>query len=305
MPARKECLAEVRAEEARATRDEGGRHRGDASDRCGRTCLSPSHGTETACRSRTWPTPFVVFMTPRSGSSWLIDLLDSHPRIAAHAQLFIVGDRAPPDYGSRDVPRFEATLDESRGHGRATLLVRRVRFLNRLFDRRPGAQTVGFELMYLQASSHTGLVPYLAARRAQVVHLVRANALDQIVSYEAALARNVFRARRGDVVPEVTVRLDAPTLPARLESMESEVVQAQRTLARYRLPVVEVVYEHLAVATEDELARVVSFLGVEPTDWQAESSLVGANRLPRDELIENIDEVAAALASTRFAWMLD
>ena len=216
-----------------------------------------------------------------------------------------MGDRTTPDYGSRDVPRFEATLDESRGKGRATLLVRRVRYLNRLFDRRPGVQAVGFKLMYLQASAHTGVVPYLAVRRARFVHLVRTNALDQIVSYEAARARNVFRARRGDVVPAVTVRLDAPALPARLESMESEIAQARRTLARYRLPVLEVVYEHLAEATEDELARVVSFLGVEPTDWQAESSLVGANRVPRDELIENIDEVAAALAGTRFAWMLD
>jgi len=250
------------------------------------------------------PTPFVVFTTPRSGSSWLIDLLDSHPRVAAHAELFLVGDRTPPDYGSRDVPRFGATLDESRRYGRPTLLVRRVRYLNRLFDRRPGVQAVGFKLMYLQASAHTGIVPYLAARRARVVHLVRANALDQIVSYEAALARNVFRARRGDVVPEVTVRLDAPALPARLERMESEVADARRTVARYRLPALEVVYEDLADTTGDELTRVVSFLDVEPTAWQAESSLVGANHATRAELIENLSEVRTALAGTRYEWML-
>ena len=250
------------------------------------------------------PTPFVVFTTPRSGSSWLIDLLDSHPCIAAHAELFLVGDRTTPDYGNRDVPRFEATLDESRRHGRAALLVRRVRYLNRLFARRRGVQAVGFKLMYLQASAHTGIVPYLAAQRARVVHLVRANALDQIVSYEAALVRNVFRARRGEVVPEVTVRLDPPALPARLEKMESEVADARRTLARYRLQALEVVYEHLAETTADELARVVSFLDVEPTDWQAESSLVGANRAPRTELIENLSEVEAALAGTRYEWML-
>jgi len=261
-------------------------------------------GTRPRAARERRPTPFVVFTTPRSGSSWLIDLLDSHPRIAAHAELFIVGDRTTPDYGSGDVPRFEATLDESRRYGRGTLLVRRVRYLNRLFDRRPGVQAVGFKLMYLQASAHTGIVPYLAARRARFVHLVRANALDQIVSYEAARARNVFRARRGDVVPEVTVRLDAPALPARLEKMESEVADARRTLARYRLPALEVVYEHLAETTGEELAGVVSFLDVEPTDWQAESSIVGANHVPRAELIENLSEVEAALAGTRYEWML-
>jgi len=173
-----------------------------------------------------------------------------------------------------------------------------VRYLNRLFDRRSGVPAVGFKLMYLQASAHTGIVPYLAARRARAVHLVRANALDQIVSYEAALARNVFRARRGDVVPGVTVRLDASALPARLESMESEVAQARRMLARYRLKVLEVVYEDLAEATGDELTRVVSFLDVGLTDWEAESSLVGANRVPRDDLIENLSDVEAALAGT-------
>ena len=58
----------------------------------------------------TKPTAFVVFTSPRTGSSWLIDLLDSHPRIAAYAELFLPGDRSTPDYGSQDLPRFEAAL---------------------------------------------------------------------------------------------------------------------------------------------------------------------------------------------------
>ncbi len=187
---------------------------------------------------------------------------------------------------------------------RRSLLPRRVFYLNRLFAARPGIDAVGFKIMYGHPRVHAGLMPYLAVRRARVVHLVRANALDQVLSWETSVARSLFRARRGDVVPEVTVRLDAPALPTRLEKMESEVADARRMLARYRLPALEVVYEDLADTTGDELTRVVTFLDVEPTAWQAESLLVGANRATRAELIENLSEVRAALAGTRYEWML-
>ena len=38
------------------------------------------------------PTMFVVLTTQRSGSSWLVDLLDDHPAVTAYAEMFRVTD---------------------------------------------------------------------------------------------------------------------------------------------------------------------------------------------------------------------
>ncbi|MEP7223761.1 MAG: hypothetical protein ABI783_02220 [Actinomycetota bacterium] len=86
--------------------------------------------------------------------------------------------------------------------------------------------------------------------------------------------------------------------------MERAAADARTTLRRYRIPHVEVTYERLAKAPVAELARIVASLGVEPREWQVESSLVRMNRRPRAELVENMNEVEATLAGTRFAWML-
>ena len=250
----------------------------------------------------TSPTLFVVFTSPRTGSSWLIDLLDSHPRIAAYAELFLPGDQTTPDYGSLDTPRFEATLE---GRRRITLVPHRLAYLKRLGQPRPDRDAVGFKLMYGHPHVHPGLLPYLSARRARAVHLVRENALDQIVSWETSVARGLFRAHGTDHVADIAVRIDTTALETRIEEMERAAAGARTTLRRYRIPRLEVTYERLAAEPTKELARIVSFLNVEPAEWHQESSLVRINRKPRAELIENVHDVRAALAGTRFAWMLD
>ena len=99
----------------------------------------------------TKPTAFVVFTSPRTGSSWLIDLLDSHPRIAAYAELFLPGDRSTPDYGSQDLPRFEAALTP---RWRITRVPARLRYLRRVFAARDGVGAAGFKLMYGHPEVH-------------------------------------------------------------------------------------------------------------------------------------------------------
>lgn len=257
---------------------------------------------ESQAERRGRPIPFVVFTAPRSGSSWLVELLHGHPRIEAYAELFLPGDRTTPGYGGRDLPRFEAVLAARRRRGPA--LLRRIAYLNRVFAHRPGVDAVGFKLMYGHPEVHPGLLPYLALRRVRAVQLVRANLLDQVLSWETAVARQQFRARRGERVEPVAVRLEPGALVERLERLERANERGRRTLRRYRLPALEVEYGRLRASTEDELARITTFLGVAPAPREVEPEHVRMNRTQR-ELLENADEVEAALAGTRFEWMLE
>ena len=248
------------------------------------------------------PTRFFVFTSPRSGSSWLVDLLDSHPRIAAYAELFLPGDRTVPTYGNLDLPRFETTLAPRR---RLSLVPARIGYLNRLYATRPGVDAVGFKLMYGHPRVHPGVLASLTLRRARAIHLIRSNTLDQIVSRETAQARGLFRAHEGEDVRPVAVRVDTRGLVDRLRTMEDAVDDARKTLRRRQIATLEVVYERLRESPENELDRILPFLDVERSAWSPASSLVRMNTGALADVVENLAEVAAALAGTRFAWMLE
>lgn len=250
------------------------------------------------------PRTFVVLTTARSGSSWLVDLLDSHPGIAAYAELFLVGTRDPAIYGSRDVPRFEATLELGRRSTSSSLVLRRNAHLARLAVAHRGLQAVGFKLLYSQADVHPGLYPWLALRRARFVHLVRRNVLDGVVSWEAATALGRYLFKDGEAIPRVRLRIEPNDLLERLMEREQAVERWRRRLARLRLRVVEVVYEDLLDRRDEELARILRFLGVERGSASFTTSLVRSTPVRTADAIENYEEVRAALVGTRFEWML-
>lgn len=248
------------------------------------------------------PTPFVVLTFPRTGSSWLIDTLDSHPRVVAYDELFY-GAGGAPGHARSDLPNFVHYRSRSPWARRLGVL-RRLTYLRTVYRDRPGVRAVGFKLMYVQARSHPGLLSLLAVRRVRAIHLSRRNLLDAAVSYDLARSTGVFHPRRGEAVPRALVRLDAAQLVARLEGMELDIARARSWLARFRFPRIEVVYEELAARTKETLGEILRFLAIGPTADGLDSQLVR----PTDEhslrRVENPEEVRAALAGSRFEWML-
>jgi LPS sulfotransferase NodH len=238
------------------------------------------------------PTPFIVFTNSRSGSAWLIDTLASHPAIAAHGELFHPNERGVPTYGTADVPYFQTYLESTRGRLRPARLYHLSRYLSKLYSGGGhGLGAVGFKLQYVQAWAHPGMWQYFALRRVRVVHLSRANMLDALLSYQSAKVRRQFHPRRGEPIPDVTMRVEADDLYARLEEREQKLSRA-------------VVYEDLVRSRAEMLSRVLGFLGVEPDPRALDSAFVRINTRPKAELVENLDELRTQLAGTRFEWML-
>jgi hypothetical protein len=92
-------------------------------------------------------------------------------------------------------------------------------------------------------------------------------------------------------------------LRRRLEEHEFAIARARARVLYYRLPWIDVYHEELVGRSEETLERVLEFLGVEPRADDLESSFVAVDDVPRAEVLENLDEVRAALEGTRFAWM--
>ena len=80
---------------------------------------------------------------------------------------------------------------------------------------------------------------------------------------------------------------------------------ARSWIRNLRLPYTEAFYEELTGVRQDEkLARLLAFLGVEPTVAELSSELVRMNPADHRKLIANYDEVRHALVGSRFEWML-
>jgi len=250
------------------------------------------------------PTTFVVLTTQRSGSSWLVDLLNDHPGVAAYAEMFRVTDTTVSDYGATEVPRFEAVLSRGNESTSKALVGRRYLYLRDLERAHPGAQAVGFKLMYDQTRDHPGLMSLLVLRRTRFIHLVRRDLLGGILSFDRAEQRGRWRYHEGDAIPGARVRADTSGLLRRLDERELEIERFRRRLRRLPSKVVEVAYEDLSERCDEVLQRVLRFLGVTPSTTELTSSLVRSAPVRSSEVLENPDDVRAALMGTRFEWLV-
>jgi LPS sulfotransferase NodH len=248
-------------------------------------------------------TRFVVLSTQRSGSTWVVDMLTSNPRVVAYSELFMHGGEGTPKWGQeQSLPYWQTFSREQRG-GRLARPYWLWHYLGRAFEERPGVDAIGFKLMYSQLTRISKpLMPSLWLKRVRIIHLIRRNALDVVLSKEAGAARGgKLHARAGEDVERVRIRLQTDDLLRRMTLHERAIEGARVRFKRVGLPYREVVYEELA---DDErgFGPLFEFLGVEPAP--VSSSLKKVNPTVHEELIENYGEVREALNGTKYAEQL-
>ncbi len=260
-------------------------------------------GAARRSRDLAQPTPFVLVSTRRSGSTWAADMIGSHDEVTCYGDIFsITGSSGQPPLRT-DLPWFFDTL----GHLRRFAFARPIvgwRYANRVFRGEGEIRAVGCKLAYGQFRILPWLLVYLAVKRVRVVHLVRRNKLDHLLSIESAKARGRYHAYVGERVTNPPVRLDTTTLVKWLDREEYRARRTRRMLALLRVPVFEVGYEEL-LRQPERYAAVLSFIGVEPAASDLRSRLQKWNRAGYRESIANYEEVRATLRGTKYFDLLE
>ena len=240
---------------------------------------------------------FIVLTSARSGSTWLVDILNRHESLCAHGESF------NPDIPDHDKdpnsPEF-VDSDEFAGSPRP---ISTIRFLKRYF---PAGQARGFKLLYGHARKFPEVILYSAARRAKVVHLIRRNQLDVLISLAVVYqhlktwaVRDTTRIRRA----EIQVDLDPAGLVSSLNHRYRIIRIARVFLRMTRQPHVEVFYEDLS-AGEAAFHPIWEFLGVEIPTTTIESDLKKIQTRSHRDVIGNYPQVKAALAGTAYEKLL-
>jgi LPS sulfotransferase NodH len=220
-------------------------------------------------------TKFILLGHARSGSTLLICSLSQHPNIHLFGELFnTVEDERHRSFRSglrfpqsARAPGDDVTVNETDfyryGDDGAEFLRRHV-----FYEHAHAPLAVGFKLFYQQARTTSGarrVWHYLRAHpEVRVVHLLRRNLLESLLSLRIALATDEWARPRGQQTPPAP----APRLhlsPAECAGYFAR-IERQRESARRRFkahPVLEVEYERDLCGRFGETVREVeSFLGV-------------------------------------------
>jgi LPS sulfotransferase NodH len=254
-------------------------------------------------------TPMIVLATQRTGSSWVQEMLNSHSGVKVYSELFLAEARGRPMWEPSDV-EFVNTYWERRAR-RPRRLTRHywtVAYLRRLFDQ-PECEAVGFKYMYDQVRRSPLVLPYAAARRVRVVHLIRRNLLDALISSERALHTGIYHMANDQRAPipwapstldQSKIHLDPASVLAELTRRARERQRVRAWLRATRTPSLEVEYE--ALATDPRRFRpILEFLGVRrPDAGDLHSGLKKLATAPRADMVENFGELRAALVGTPF-----
>lgn len=240
---------------------------------------------------------FVLLTSSRSGSTWLIDRLNMQPGVEAHGGLFHDRRRVRPAIAGRDdYQRFI----EVYGSSHRMRPYRVFAYLNQLY-RKP--QTVGFKLMYTHLRRHPELFAYLVAHRVKIVHLVRRNHLDVLVSEELARLLGTSHAQVGMKVEIPPVYVDPATVVERLLKRSRNAKIARGLLKLTPCPFIEVTYEAL-LEGEREFERIGKFIGLSKWNAQGQTNLAKRGTGRHSEAIANYEEVQGALTSTPYYSLL-
>jgi len=245
-------------------------------------------------------THFVVFTTQRNGSTWLMSVLNGLEGVAAQGELFLPRPRSPETRWDSEfaLPRY---VEAKRQHGS----VRPLSVFNYLSALYQDGSTVGFKLMYSQLRRYPEILPYLMKERIRVVHLVRRNHLDVLISF--AIKREIGKAHilaPEDRPSDVEVELDTRSLMRDLRKLELKHAFGRRVLKLARLNHIEVAYEDL-VADPAQFDGVRKFLGIPADQSVPPSNILKTRTGNQRQVVANYADVQAVLQGSKFAHLLE
>jgi hypothetical protein len=159
--------------------------------------------------------------------------------------------------------------------------------------------------MYSQLRAFPEILPYMMRKRLRVVHLVRHNHLDVLISF--AIKRKIGRAHLltpEDRPKDVSVDIDPTSLLRDLRKLQFKHSVGRQLLRVSKLNHIEVAYEDL-VESQSHFDDVLAFLHVS-ADGQPPLSHIFKTRLAsQEQIIRNYEEVKRVLETSQFAALLE
>lgn len=229
---------------------------------------------------------FVVLAVPRTGSNLLCTLLDSHPEILCHHEVFN--------------PQGIFLSLSQRHLGEPIALEQRdqrpLEFMEMIWDTGKGYHCVGFK--WTLGQSDTVLQAVCRDERVKKIVLRRRGRIKTFVSETIAQATDQWEVydRQELVQPRPRIRVDCEKLHDHIARNHRFYDQLVDTLEECAQPYIELFYEEVLEPAEHE--RILRFLGVTDSQLPLNAASVKQNSTNLQETIANFSELEASLQGT-------
>lgn len=244
---------------------------------------------------------FVVLTTNRSGSEWIISTLNNFPGVSAHGELFLPRPRILK--GKWDAEFAYKRFVETKFKTWIMRPFSVFSYLHALYSM-PGK--VGFKLMYKQLGLYPEILVYFMKHRTRILHLVRRNHLDVMLSYAVKAKIGQAHLLVGQSAPEkLQVELDTQNLVKQFAWLQRQQNLARKLLQWSKLPHLEVAYEDMVQDQTQYFERIGDFLSIDAGSQLPRSPLTRIRKGPHRDIISNYDQVKQALADSKFVSLLE
>lgn len=225
---------------------------------------------------------FVILFQGRTGSTWLVSMLNEYPRIWCQGEQFYY---LKQDGASAQHEWMRSAI--------SPLLVGRT-------------AAKGFKTKYLDILDPEGFSEILREMSCRVVYLYRRNRVKAVVSVlrasrlrQATDSSNLYDEKhRLD-----PLRIDPETFHRLLKKREAQDRNLAMYIEKLKIPVHLLTYERLLVNTEIAMGDLFSFLGVRSWAVQGNTLKITSDDLSKDIL--NFDELRSSYVGTFYQSMFD
>lgn len=236
---------------------------------------------------------FVILSYARSGSTWLVNTINNIPGVTCYDELFTLKAEMY-QAGGQGFPRY---LDWQKSQKRPFLW----NYLNSIYQ---GKDNSGFKLVFHQVKANPGLVPYAIAKRLAVIHLIRRNILDVVLSLLSAKKRGKFHYKENEKLPELQpFQVDVEFVVRRIKKNQQNIEDSKKMLKLLPLHSLEIAYEDL-VANTDHFRPIWELFGVDFAESPPQSQMKKIVKNPLHNIV-NHEELRRALNNAGFGHFLE
>ncbi|HEY5049186.1 MAG TPA: sulfotransferase [Rhizomicrobium sp.] len=243
---------------------------------------------------------FMITCAARTGSTMLVNFLQSHPQITCHMEIFnprrVEGFFGAYRKSIRTDSVYEARMRAIR-HGDPTCFLYKFAFDSQ------GRRSVGFKFKYDEL-----LLPVFARPREiiagdcdiAIVHLKRRNLLKRYLSWVAVnhVTGRTMRTTGEEPRKIPPIFIDAEECLKNFQETKLREAEVDRIFRQHQM--IDLEYEKLTGANADgELGRLQQFLGVVPRSLKTVIAKLSINRLEQE--IANYADLKRKLANTPYS----
>ncbi|MBT5149504.1 MAG: glycosyltransferase [Candidatus Peribacter sp.] len=238
---------------------------------------------------------FVIIGSARTGSNYLVESLRKHKDICCHTELYSKGATdSSPMLTRLDPAETMRSIAWRNAHP--------VEFLNGIWKSTHTRSIIGFKLIFDQ--SPEALEAVVNDTDVQKIIIRRKNRVRQYVSFQIALQSKVWGVRNGEQTQSANITIDPELFKEYASHVEYHYSQLLKRLEDSGQEYVEIYYEEVMGPNREKyMEKICTFLGAEYKEGLS-ASLIKQNAGPLSKVIENYEEVEAALKGTQFESML-